>query len=256
MIHDGTISTGSGCTVLRLRRVADQLDQAVAQHHLARRDGDVAADLEALGLGCTARRRARPAASCQPVASRPAPGARRRLSATSLQHHRVGRQPVGRRQHAQPLAGEEVRHARRGARSCRARARPRARTPRRCESRARSALNGQCAQAGWRKRGSSSASPAGSSPSSPASAQRVAASCVASAASSICRPGETRQVPGPVGPGQRQRHRRQAAASAARRWRAAGGPGACVGSTPRRAGRSEFSCRGLGDRCHGRKACR
>ncbi len=56
----------------------------------------------------------------------------------------------------------------------------------------RSALNGQRAQASWRKRGSSSASPVGPSPPSPNERCSVSRpSWAPSAASSIWRPGET-----------------------------------------------------------------
>jgi hypothetical protein len=213
MIHDGTISTGSACTCGVSARTGSARP-GVAQHHLARRDRHVAADLERAP-------RARPAASRWPPASTDPPASSRsarckvpaaRFSAFAFSTDRVGRQPVGRCQHAQPLACQEVgqhgvvaRHAgqarRRmppGSRHCGS---PRARhvegpvVPRRGGGNAGRRRRRRRVRVGSLRRSGASG----------------LASCAASAARSICRPGDTAQVPGPVGPGQRQRHRRQAA---------------------------------------------
>src|SRR5512139_2031876 len=57
---------------------------------------------------------------------------------------------------------------------------------------ARQTLNGHCVQSSWRKRGSSSAAPAGAWPSSPAAKRTVSMpNCAARAANSIWRPGDT-----------------------------------------------------------------
>ena len=56
MIHEGTISTGSGCTVLVCGVKRIQLGEAVAHHHLAGVTATSPADIEMrLALGGNAR---------------------------------------------------------------------------------------------------------------------------------------------------------------------------------------------------------
>ncbi len=190
-----------------LRRVADQLDQAVSQHDLARRDGQVAPDLEARGLGQLLRVGQ---ARCvgEPV-HRTLGQVRAPRFHGVLLHDRVGGQPVGRRHHAQPLAGEELRHVdmvRRHARHARGLA---------PEGFAVAKAGAQHAE--WPRRpgrvtkarvvvgtaGGTFAAVTGRPP------QRVGTELRGQCRQLHLPPRRQRQVPGPIGPGQRQRHRRQ-----------------------------------------------
>ena len=91
-----------------LRRVADQFDQVVPEYHFALRDGQVAADFKARRFG-ELRRVGRARDIGEPIhralGQVRAPGLR-----GVLLHDRIGGEPVGRRQHAQPLAGKKLRH--------------------------------------------------------------------------------------------------------------------------------------------------
>jgi hypothetical protein len=92
---------------LRLRRIADQLDQPVMEHHLARRRRQVAADGKARGLGLL--RRVGLAGGIAPAVNRALHLVCAGAVDQVLQHHRVGRQRVGRRQQTQPLPRKELR---------------------------------------------------------------------------------------------------------------------------------------------------
>ena len=95
-----------GMHVGRLGVVADQFDQAVAVHDLARRHRHIAPDLEAVLLRQVIR--------CGHAADvgHPVVQALEQVSAIGLghvlQHHGVRGQPVGGSHHAQPLPGKET----------------------------------------------------------------------------------------------------------------------------------------------------
>ena len=89
-----------------LRGVADQLHQVVAEHHLTGRDGDIAADHEAAAAGLVLRRRHAADVGGQVLHALEQVGTAGLQGV--LEQHRVGQQAIGRRQHVQPLAREEV----------------------------------------------------------------------------------------------------------------------------------------------------
>ena len=88
--------------------VLDQLHQPVAQHHAARRDGDVAAGLVA--LGAHRRQVARLAPQVFQRVRRAAQQVHAELACRALLHDRAGRDEVRRRHHVQPLACREAQH--------------------------------------------------------------------------------------------------------------------------------------------------
>ncbi len=92
----------------RGRRVLDQLDQPIAEHDLAGRDRDVAADLKLLDAGGTlAAQRTVPVVD-EIERARAQVGAA--LAHRALEDLRIGRDEVGRRHHVQELARAERDH--------------------------------------------------------------------------------------------------------------------------------------------------
>ena len=82
LIHGGTISSGRSQHLLGRRRVLDELDQIVLVDDLARRGGDVLADLEGLHVGHADRELPLPRSRSSAGSSGPSPGSRRRSRAS------------------------------------------------------------------------------------------------------------------------------------------------------------------------------